>query len=45
LVVRLGGGATGLRTRENAVRLIDSAIIKQALKNDAARAVSARSTN
>ena len=40
-VVAAGGGmqavieATGLRTRENVVRLIDPAILKQALDNDA----------
>jgi hypothetical protein len=43
-VVAAGGGiedvlgATRLRTRENLLRLIDPAILKQALRNDATRA-------
>jgi hypothetical protein len=47
--VAAGGGiedvieATGLRTHDNVLERIDAAILKQALQNDAVRAVSARS--
>ena len=46
-VVASGGGiervleATGLRTRDNLLRLIDPALLKGALDNDAARAAAA----
>ena len=46
-VVASGGGiaqvleATGLRTHDNLLRLIDPAVLKEALDNDAARAASA----
>jgi hypothetical protein len=35
--------AAGLRTHDNVLERIDAAILKQALQNDAVRAVSARS--
>jgi hypothetical protein len=46
-IVAAGGGmqavieATGLRTRDNVLRLIDAAILERALDNDAARAAGA----
>jgi len=50
-VVELGGGIeavteiTGLRTRENVLRLIDQAILEQALQNDAATAAATESAD
>jgi hypothetical protein len=37
--------ATGLRTRENVLRLIDPAILERARQNDAAPAVAAESAD
>jgi len=37
--------ATGLRTRENVLRLIDPAILEQALQNDAAPAAATESAD